>query len=353
MWMRYFHCSKTCGVSFSTVIFPAISWSRPRGFGKTWSLLISRTSFLHSSMLRTKKDGFTTPSGLKSVSYWRKYLGNHVLWQPDYQQLQTQENVHDLSLYYEDPVKTDRWFVLITIYMCLSPNPSVVDLSQVKEQGNRKFYQCVSQCSKILHKPREQHEAISGKAGCKEKVLHQGGDWQWNMLPSILAMSSGLLELRKHLDSALRHKVWILSGPVDPGVGLGDPWWSLPTCFILWFCDNYRTFLGLYIYICCWNKQYLQDSRKLVLEQFILIVVYAYTVWICGCKFSHSLRKSEHVGLTQGRIFWLVPQYSIHLCKIHFSFVAGGLFVTTHKRKKNGRLNWSSIIGIFHEPSLK
>lgn len=137
------------------------------------------------------------------------------------------------------------------------------------------------------------------------------------------------------------------------GVGFGDPWWSLPTCFILWFCDNYRTFLGLYIYICCWNKQYLQDSRKLVLEQFILIVVYAYTVWICGCKFSHSLRKSEHVGLTQGRISWLVPQYSIHLCKIHFSFVADGLFVTTHRRKKNGRLNWSSIIGIFHEPSLK
>jgi len=45
------------------------------------------------------------------------------------------------------------------------------------------------------------------------------------------------MELMEHWDITLRHWIWVLSGCVVTGVGLSDPYGSLPTLVILQFSD--------------------------------------------------------------------------------------------------------------------
>ena len=42
----------------------------------------------------------------------------------------------------------------------------------------------------------------------KRMVVH------WNMLPKEVVTTPSLTEFKKHLDNALRHRVWFLGGPV-------------------------------------------------------------------------------------------------------------------------------------------
>ena len=49
--------------------------------------------------------------------------------------------------------------------------------------------------------------------------------------------SPELPEFKKHLDSALRDRVWVVL--CGARVGLEDPRGSLPTQDVQWFCDNW------------------------------------------------------------------------------------------------------------------
>lgn len=64
--------------------------------------------------------------------------------------------------------------------------------------------------------PREWHGAGTGEgqAGVRERFCTQRVVGHWDRLPRDVDTALRLPEFKKHLDSALRHVVWFLGGPV-------------------------------------------------------------------------------------------------------------------------------------------
>jgi len=73
-------------------------------------------------------------------------------------------------------------------------------------------------------------QEIRKRLSTKRVVRH------WNSLPRETVTTPSLPEFKKHLDSAVRHRIWFFGWFfMEPGARLGEPYDSLQTHVILWF----------------------------------------------------------------------------------------------------------------------
>ena len=72
--------------------------------------------------------------------------------------------------------------------------------------------------------------------GVRDRLCTRG-QWAWNGLPRAVG-TARVPEFRERLDSAQTLGLNVGWCCVEPGVGLSDPYGSLPTWGILCFCDS-------------------------------------------------------------------------------------------------------------------